>query len=1276
MKNILFCLFLLTFSTLSIYAQDHSGATDGYELVWSDEFNGETLDETLWNIEVNGNGGGNSELQYYRRDNVTIENDPSEDIRCLVLTAKREEYEGKKFTSGRINGQGKVYFKHGKVEARIKLPSTANGLWPAFWMMGNDNKYNTWPRCGEIDILEMGNNNGISNGTQDRYFNGACHWGYYKGNSYPNFAKSSTWDYSLQDGEYHLFTCIWDEQKIRMYVDLDQHPEQDPYFEMGISGDDIDYSSPDGDWSAGLYFHKNFHLLFNLAIGGNFTGIWNSSLITALNNENGNEAKMFIDWVRVYQQSEAVNIGHPGHPGSASDKNDYTWKSEASKLIPEKNDTLETDEGIYIITSDNIIENPGFEEGLIYWTSGEGKALSSSYFEVVDGGGPDGSTCLRATSNGGSSTTQSVKKGWAVTPGKTYLFQCYAYRTGSGIGSNTQYSRYYESNTATGTDTQLGTINYKSDTWVLTQYIFTPTKPYFVVNLGWLNSASSFDCFFLGEVEASSDLVTSKLDAAITKANELLNNTEEGTEPRQYSHEVRQALIEAIAAATSAMSSSRTQAEINSATSILETAIETYKNNVNPPFKTGVGYNISNVAAGNLNLAAKDGKVVISDADFTDESQVFFFDTVPEGAAADGYNMHNANGIYIAKQASSNWSMTSSASIDLKSKDAIFTVTDHGTYITIKNANRNNLGVDNLTDGSSVYADKSGSETKHQWILTPHTPTASIQALINKAQQLLDEGTDIVSSSETNALREAITEATELLDTITTFEEAEVAMAKLQEAINNFLLAQTDLGKYGYKSLDNDGHTTFDFSNATDFVIIDCSSSVKESMIGHIAADYSVDDTNNFLWIWENTYQSVEWDGALNSFGYSEPYNIYDVLKAGWSGLGYASQNKGKDLSMLDDTYYLHFAIKGDDITSHISHTMGVGDSRFVIGNSTSSAPIVGDFKRDGKWYSFDIPFKIIANYAGGQPFASSDGGSKAYMENVFSIQSGGIAGTKLMYDNVFFFKKIHDDFEEKEYVSKSLDYEGLPTFEFSRHQDYVLIDVTNNMRNLMGDKVLKDYRVDDNTNFLYIWEGTYTDGTPEGINSLGEYDTFRVFKVGGKGWSGLGYASQNIGKDLSMLDDSYYLHIAMKGTDEKSHVVEVGNAKFTVGSSPFVDNGTTIPVLCNYKRDGEWYNLDVPLSDLRAFAPILFDNPDNFVGNVVAFLSGGTSGTILQYDAVFFYKDLADGISETMSDSLYSDNPVIFDISGRKVSDITHPGIYIIKDAKGVRKIRYVQSK
>ena len=266
--------------------------------MWGDEFDGTALDETVWNIEEGGNGFGNNELQYYRRENVTVGKEPVSGAKCLIITAKRENYGGRSFTSARINSRQKKAFKYGRFDARIKLPKTANGLWPAFWMMGNDFSTVGWPRCGEIDVLEMGHSDGIKAGTQEKYFNGACHWGFYKdmggGNmAYPNYAKSSTWSYSLQDGEFHLFTLVWDEQYLRMYVDLDKNPNSKPYYEMEIT----DVSD---DWGTGHYFHHDFFILFNLAVGGNFPGIYDPNGITAL-PANG-QASMYVDYIKVYER--------------------------------------------------------------------------------------------------------------------------------------------------------------------------------------------------------------------------------------------------------------------------------------------------------------------------------------------------------------------------------------------------------------------------------------------------------------------------------------------------------------------------------------------------------------------------------------------------------------------------------------------------------------------------------------------------------------------------------------------------------------------------------------------------------------------------------------------------------------------------------------------------------------------------------------------------------------------------------------------------------------
>lgn len=253
---------------------------EGYELFWSDEFDGDTLNTDYWTPEYGNHGWGNNELQYYtsRKENLEVRDGK------LVIRAVKEEYEGAQVTSARLKTLGKVEFLYGYVTAAIKLPKTADGLWPAFWMMGGDIRELGWPNCGETDILEMGHQNGIKAGTQEQFLNGACHWGV---PHHQYYAHEITNSYSVQDGQFHTFTCIWDEDYIRMYIDLEIYPDVDPYFEMKIE----DFGDNE--------FRKDNFILLNLAVGGNFPGIWDINQITALDE---GLAEMEIEYVRVFQK--------------------------------------------------------------------------------------------------------------------------------------------------------------------------------------------------------------------------------------------------------------------------------------------------------------------------------------------------------------------------------------------------------------------------------------------------------------------------------------------------------------------------------------------------------------------------------------------------------------------------------------------------------------------------------------------------------------------------------------------------------------------------------------------------------------------------------------------------------------------------------------------------------------------------------------------------------------------------------------------------------------
>ena len=299
---------------------------DGYKLVWQDNFNASSFDLDLWNIETNGDGGGNNELQYYCDRGVSVSNGN------LALTATKENYEGKKCTSGRVTTQDKVYFTYGKVQARIKMPKTANGLWPAFWMMGNDISSVSWPRCGETDIVEMGHQSAFSAGKQDRFFNGAMHWGQ-AWNATGDYAQDFTATTGLQD-DYHIWTCIWTPDKVSMYLD----DSTSPYFSMGITKSD-DTSAP------GYYFHKPNFILLNLAVGGHFPGIYDINGITAL--ASGSQS-MLIDWVRIWQR------GDQGETFYSAKKTDTSTDNEE-----------QTQDALMNINS-NIQSTKIFENGHIY----------------------------------------------------------------------------------------------------------------------------------------------------------------------------------------------------------------------------------------------------------------------------------------------------------------------------------------------------------------------------------------------------------------------------------------------------------------------------------------------------------------------------------------------------------------------------------------------------------------------------------------------------------------------------------------------------------------------------------------------------------------------------------------------------------------------------------------------------------------------------------------------------------------------------------------------
>ncbi|MDR2470862.1 MAG: family 16 glycosylhydrolase [Treponema sp.] len=199
-------------------------------------------------------------------------------------------------SSGRINSRGKFSFQYGRLDASIRLPRTADGLWPAFWLLGAGFPQTPWPDCGEIDVLEMGHRDGIASGRQARYFGAAAHWGPVQSDgSHPSHGAFVNNRYALQYGDFHLFTLVRSRRWIRMYLDLDKLPAEQrgtakPYFEMEITPE----LEP--------YFSKPFFIVLNLAAGGNYPGIFEAGGVTALNEANGWQAAMYVDYIRAWDE--------------------------------------------------------------------------------------------------------------------------------------------------------------------------------------------------------------------------------------------------------------------------------------------------------------------------------------------------------------------------------------------------------------------------------------------------------------------------------------------------------------------------------------------------------------------------------------------------------------------------------------------------------------------------------------------------------------------------------------------------------------------------------------------------------------------------------------------------------------------------------------------------------------------------------------------------------------------------------------------------------------
>jgi beta-glucanase (GH16 family) len=220
-------------------------------LVWSDEFDGAQLDPETWFFESGDGsqygipGWGNNELQWYLPDSAELANGR------LIITAREESQSGKNYTSARINTRDRFAFRYGRVEARIRLPG-GQGLWPAFWLLPQDDTYGTWAASGEIDVVEAVNL-GVSGGNT---VVGTIHYG----GEWPNNLFTSNQYLVSSDAttDFHDYALEWDDTEIRWFVDGVLYAVQNSW-----STTSAPFPAP---------FDERFYILLNVAVGGNFPG--------------------------------------------------------------------------------------------------------------------------------------------------------------------------------------------------------------------------------------------------------------------------------------------------------------------------------------------------------------------------------------------------------------------------------------------------------------------------------------------------------------------------------------------------------------------------------------------------------------------------------------------------------------------------------------------------------------------------------------------------------------------------------------------------------------------------------------------------------------------------------------------------------------------------------------------------------------------------------------------------------------------------------------------
>ena len=269
------CLFFFACSEEEMVSQNketNDWEIEGWNIVWQDEFDKDSLDLTKWSREIGGHGWGNNELQFYTDSdsNSYVENG-NLILKAQVVPQGIGSSKGLRYySSARLRTYGKGDWKYGRIEVKAKVAS-GQGIWPAIWMLPTDWLFGGWPSSGEIDIMEhVGYDLGV--------VHGSVHTEAY--NHKINTQRSSARKIANVDTEFHVYSIIWDKDKISFFID------------------DVQYFLFEND-QQGNYktwpFDQRFHLLINVAVGGDWPG--------NPDNSTNFPRKMLVDYVRVYEKS-------------------------------------------------------------------------------------------------------------------------------------------------------------------------------------------------------------------------------------------------------------------------------------------------------------------------------------------------------------------------------------------------------------------------------------------------------------------------------------------------------------------------------------------------------------------------------------------------------------------------------------------------------------------------------------------------------------------------------------------------------------------------------------------------------------------------------------------------------------------------------------------------------------------------------------------------------------------------------------------------------------